>query len=127
VIDDEPLILRLVERILRDRYVVEPYGDPAAALERVRSGPPFDLALCDLLMKPCNGAEIYESVEVTRPDRAARMIFLTGGAVQPWAVSLLDRVPNPQLEKPFSAATLLSLVADRLDQLGPADGAVIAT
>jgi hypothetical protein len=39
----------------------------------------------------------------------------------------LDRVPNPQLEKPFSAATLLSLVADRLDQLGPADGAVIAT
>ena len=45
--------------------------------------------------------DLYRAVERVMPERAARMVFMTGGAFTASARDFLDAVPNARLEKPF--------------------------
>jgi CheY-like chemotaxis protein len=67
--------------------------------------------VCDLMMPGVSGMECYEALRASRPELAASMIFLTGGAFTPKAVAFLDRVPNARIEKPFDADALRAEVA----------------
>jgi CheY-like chemotaxis protein len=66
------------------------------------------------MMPEVTGMELYETLSTIAPEQARRMVFLTAGAFTPAAHAFLDRVPNPRMEKPFSANALRELVAERL-------------
>ena len=110
VVDDEPLILRIVAAILGPEHDVT--CDPRAdgALERIRGGQRFDVILCDLMMPHMTGMDLYEAVLAIAPSQAEAMVFVTGGAFTVRGREFLDRVPNGTIEKPFNSASLLSSV-----------------
>ncbi|HEY8039686.1 MAG TPA: PAS domain-containing protein [Polyangiaceae bacterium] len=114
VVDDEPLILKVVATMLGPEHEVTCESRAAAALDRIRSGQRFDAILCDLMMPQVTGIDLYDAVLEIAPAQAKKILFLTGGAFTARARSFLERVENVTLEKPFDAATLLARVRQLL-------------
>ncbi|MDP3156829.1 MAG: PAS domain S-box protein [Archangium sp.] len=111
VVDDEPAIRRMLQRLLgRDHQVVT----AASGLEARRlleNDPNFDLILCDLMMPEMTGMELHAWLAARAPDLARKMVFVSGGAFTPNAQAYLEKLDNFELAKPFEPAELLQLVA----------------
>ncbi len=110
VIDDEPMIARALKRLL-SKHDVTCCQRATEGLELLRSGAPFDVILCDMMMPEMGGIDFYEELKTVAPAMVDRVVLMTGGAFSSNARAFLERVPNPRLEKPFEAETLRSVVA----------------
>jgi PAS domain S-box-containing protein len=110
VVDDEPLILRAMERALRDEVDVVAVGDSTLAWKRIEGGERFDVVVSDLMMSPLSGEELYRRTLEVDPGLARRFAFITGAATAPAAASFFAHVPNEWLEKPFVRADLLAMI-----------------
>jgi CheY-like chemotaxis protein len=113
-IDDEPIVGTALKRVMgRDNDVVTETS-ARTALDRIRSGEHFDLILCDMMMPDMTGMDFYNELKSFAPERAAEIVFMTGGAFTPKARSFLENVTNERLEKPFDMHTLKNLVQEHL-------------
>jgi len=110
VVDDEPLVAKVVSRSLASDHEVIGLERSAEALALVRGGERFDVILCDLMMPEMSGIDFYRALCEYAPEQASAVVFLTGGAFTPRARRFLDEVPNRWLEKPFDPVQLSSLV-----------------
>jgi CheY-like chemotaxis protein len=110
VVDDEPLVAKVVSRSLAADHEVIGLERSAEALQLVREGARFDVILCDLMMPEMSGIDFYQALCEHAPEQAAVVVFLTGGAFTPRARRFLEEVPNRWLEKPFDPILLSSLV-----------------
>jgi CheY-like chemotaxis protein len=111
VIDDEPLVVRLVDRALGRAHRVTALTSSRQGLDRLVAGERFDLILCDLMMPELTGMDLYERVREIDAGQADRMVFLTGGAFTVRAREFLAR--RPHLEKPFDLGALEALARSR--------------
>jgi PAS domain S-box-containing protein len=118
VVDDEPMIGATLARVLAGHDVVT-VASARDALRRVEAGEAFDVLLLDLLMPEMTGMELYEALARSEPAAAERVVFLSGGLFTPAARAFAERVKNPILEKPFDAAALRRLVAERAGAVTP--------
>jgi PAS domain S-box-containing protein len=109
LIDDDLVVLRTARKILAQKHEVEATTDPVHALELAASGG-FDVVVCDLMMQPITGMELYGLLRERAPATAERMVFMTGGAYTPDARAFFDLVPDRFISKPFRPAQLLALV-----------------
>ena len=66
--------------------------------------------LCDLLMPAKNGIQLFQELEAKRPEVAARLGFVTGGAFSEEAQAFLRAHADRVLEKPFSRSGLRGLL-----------------
>lgn len=112
LVDDEPRVLAVLERMLAGAHDVVAVGGAREALEQLSRGLPFDVIVCDLLMPDMSGIDLYRVLEERAPHLARRMIFLSGGANTSVAGEFFREVPNQALEKPPARAELL-LAIDR--------------
>jgi CheY-like chemotaxis protein len=113
VVDDDPLVSAALRRTLTRDHEVEVVVSSRRALELLTSaGGGFDLILCDLMMPEMTGMELHAQLSTAAPETARRMVFVTGGAYTPAAMSFLERVPNPRLEKPFDPEKLRERVRE---------------
>jgi PAS domain S-box-containing protein len=110
LIDDEPLVLRAVERTLSPPHQVTTVADPAEGLRLAEAGG-WDAIVCDLMMPGLSGMELHARLAASRPEDAARVIFLSGDTFSDGAREFLERVPNARVEKPYQAAALRAAVA----------------
>lgn len=117
VVDDEPSILRAIERVLADHDVTS-VEDGWLALGLLEKGEPFDLAIFDLMMPRLGGIALYERVAAIRPAFASRVVFATGAINSTGVRAFLDSVPNHCVEKPFSRAALSDVVRSILERGG---------
>jgi PAS domain S-box-containing protein len=101
VVDDEPNLVSAIEQMLSDHDVAST-SSAVDALERLSHGPLFEVVFCDLMMAGMTGMQLYEELRRVRPEMAARVVFMTGGAFTNEAREFLARVPNRRLEKPFT-------------------------
>jgi CheY-like chemotaxis protein len=111
VIDDDAAVAQAVGRMLRGRYEVVPMTSARDALSRLASGERFDAVICDMTMPDLSGAEVHRQVALTRPELAARIVFVSGGTSSEAAARFFACVPNARLQKPFDRATLLRTLA----------------
>ena len=109
LVDDEPLVLKAMERILKAHEVTKS-SSVGAALERISAGARYDVLVCDLMMPEQTGIDLYEQLRVRAPELASRMVFMTGGAFTERAERFLKSVPNRQLLKPVDATALRQAV-----------------
>jgi CheY-like chemotaxis protein len=116
VVDDEPMIGRMVERILHREHDVRVCSRAREALDWVTGGERFDLILCDVMMPDMTGMDLYAGVQRVSPEQAARMVFTTGGAFTQRAREFLETTNNLHLEKPFSLDQLQAIVRERVAQ-----------
>jgi signal transduction histidine kinase len=119
VVDDEEAMLRVVRRVLQADHDVATTTSATEALARVAGGERFDVVLCDLMMPQMTGMDLHVEMMTCAPEQAGRMVFLTGGAFTPEARAFLERVSNPQIQKPFETAVLRSFVRGLVDAHPP--------
>lgn len=112
IIDDEPLVGRMVERALGREHQVSAVTSGREALSRIEAGARFDLILCDLMMPEMTGMEVFERLSALAPEQAEVTVFLTGGAFTRRAREFLEH--RPCLEKPFDLSALEALVRQRI-------------
>ena len=114
VVDDEPLILKVVSALLTAEHDVVCESSARKAIDRIARGERFDLILCDVMMPDLTGIDFHAALTKLAPDQASAVLFLTGGAFTDESRAFLSSIPNATLEKPFNAESLLSQVRHRL-------------
>jgi signal transduction histidine kinase len=111
VIDDEPALCQIVNRVLSPEHDVIVAQNARSALQLLVTDSEIDVVLCDLMMPEMSGMDFHARLMETAPELAERVVFLTGGAFSSRAAQFLDRVPNTRLDKPFDPTVLRKAVA----------------
>jgi signal transduction histidine kinase len=114
IIDDEPALCQIVQRLLRPDNEVVIANTARAGLAVLAADPSFDAILCDLMMPEMTGMEFHAELTRSAPQLAERVTFLSGGACTERAARFLESVPNRRLEKPFDASSLRAAIAKSL-------------
>jgi CheY-like chemotaxis protein len=110
LVDDEELFGNALRRYFSGRYEVEAITDPREALERVRAGERFLMALIDLQMPKMSGQEFLARLRSLSPDLARRSVVVTAGAPDQALDSFPGQVPPVVLAKPIDLARLAALL-----------------
>jgi two-component system, chemotaxis family, chemotaxis protein CheY len=111
VIDDDPVICTVVQRVLeRDGFTVAVAGDAQSGLSRFAEMSP-DLVIVDILMPGKEGIATILELREASPD--ARILAMTGGgsfaANEVLRIAELIGADN-SLQKPFAPRKLLATV-----------------
>jgi sigma-B regulation protein RsbU (phosphoserine phosphatase) len=113
VIDDEPGMLRAVERILAADHHVFTCPSPQQAIELADSIRP-DLVICDISMPRLDGFEVMEQLKRRRPE--LDVIMMTGlSDPEPQLIRAIREKAFYFIEKPFNREVMLTLVARALE------------
>ena len=116
VVDDEPQILRAVERTLTARgFVVRTASDGRSAVGAVADDPP-DLVVLDLNLPHLDGLTACR--EIRRSSRVPILVLSVRDAEED-KVAALDLGADDYLTKPFGAAELLARVRALLRRAAP--------
>lgn len=75
VVDDNPLIIDLMHRTLRDRFEVDHALGASEAINLIQAKR-YDLIILDLVMPEMDGLELFRAVRRIRPDQ--RVVMATG-------------------------------------------------
>lgn len=110
LIDDEPPLLRVLTRTLRE-HDVTPVGSARDAMALLDQGAHFDVILCDLVMPHMNGIDFYEALLERHAELTRRVVFVSGGMAGARADHFRRAVTNVFLTKPATRAQLLAAVA----------------
>jgi CheY-like chemotaxis protein len=116
IVDDEPGILRVLQRILGRHHDVFIEFRAETALQRILSGERFDLILSDVMMPGMTGIKLLDELTRVAPGQARGLVFLTGGASTPTVRQFLAATTHHMIEKPFDAGEILAFVADRISR-----------
>jgi CheY-like chemotaxis protein len=116
VADDEPLLRRLIDRVLRDRgFEVTTVGDGDAAVACVSApgGERFAVAVVDVGMPPRGGALALKAMLDQNPHLG--VIVISGVSPDPALRQLLAAWGAVFLPKPFAPEELVRAVDDALE------------
>jgi CheY-like chemotaxis protein len=122
IVDDEEMVRLVIKAVLsyRGYQIIESVdGENMFELLAQRTEP-VDLILMDVDMPRLNGWEALRRLKTTRPE--ARVIMLSGGAVDSDAQHAKERGAAGFLGKPFKNDQLVQLVRKTLDEGKPAGG-----
>lgn len=110
VVDDEPVVRRLVYRILNSAgFRVYEASDGAEALEVLRQAPGrMDLVIVDAIMPNVDGATLSTEIFDTWP--AQRVLLMSAHGEEVFSRLGLRRMRAPFLAKPFTDEELLAKV-----------------
>jgi len=110
VADDDPLMLRSLQIILRSAgLTVVTVPDGVAALEQMRREPPR-LALLDVMMARLNGLEVCRAVKSDPALVGVTVFLLTARAMPRERQQGLDAGADDYITKPFVNADLIAKV-----------------
>lgn len=117
IVEDEPLIRRLTERVLsRQGYTVHTAEDGVQGLERMAVlGDAVDIILSDVLMPRMAGPEFVRRVREQRPEMP--VVFMTGYATSEELQGLDVPENSGVLRKPFPADALRATIRAALDRV----------
>lgn len=115
VVDDEPLLLEMMRRLLHGSDV-EVHTDARAALARIDEGQRYDVIITDVMLPGMSGVALLEALRERHPQMADRLVFTSGAIEDPALHTVLSEFPNRRLAKPFSGATLRALVREMLER-----------
>lgn len=114
IVDDEVSVGITLKYLLDERHDVTTLTNGEAALQMLLGGASFDLVLCDLMMPGLSGMEVHARLASEASGLERKLVFMTGGAFTPRAISFLATVPNARVDKPFALAAIEELVDERL-------------
>ena len=127
IIDDEPQLAWAMKRLLDAEHDVVAVTHGREALDRMMAGERFDVIVCDLTMPYMTGEQLFHEIERRfGGEMAARILFVTGGALSDEGNAFLQQVRNPRLFKPFEPAELRTQIRRLLGARAPAAAAASA-
>jgi DNA-binding NtrC family response regulator len=99
LVDDEPLLLRSLRRILEAQGHRTELAESAAAVEAWLADPDLAVVMLDLFLGSASGMDVLERVKRARPE--VEVIVMTGHASIESAVGCMQRGAFDYLAKPF--------------------------
>jgi DNA-binding NtrC family response regulator len=112
IIDDDPLVRRVMRRVLSRSFDIEEVESAESAVMRLDRGERFDVVVCDLMLGDgLSGRAFYDRTLARDPALASGFIMTSGSEALVGAIGT-DRF----LQKPFSGDTLLAVVERIADQ-----------
>ena len=117
VVDDDPVIMRLLEvNFEMEGYRVVTATDGAQALERIERERP-DLVVCDIMMPVVNGLEVVERLRQSDDAVSRRLpvILLSAKAQASEVQKGLDVGADDYITKPFDPLELIERVQALLE------------
>ncbi|HTF33917.1 MAG TPA: sigma-54 dependent transcriptional regulator [Myxococcota bacterium] len=102
LVDDEPLMLRALRRILQADGHRLALAEDAAFAEATLLDPDLEVVLLDLVMRGVSGLELLDRIKRDRPD--VEVVVMTGHASVESAVGCMRRGAFDYLAKPFEDA-----------------------
>lgn len=121
IVDDEPVLRRMVRLTLEEAHEVRDAEDGAAALEVVRADGPFDVVLLDQRMPGMQGVDVL--AELRRISLDTRVIMLAAHASLDLATAALAGGASHFLAKPMTPALLRAALAASRPHPAPVAGA----
>lgn len=109
IVDDEPVLRRMVRLTLEGEHEVAEAADGAAALAALAGEGPFDVVLLDQKMPGMSGVDAL--VEIRRLAPETRVVMLTAHASLDLATEALAKGASHFLSKPMTPALLRAAVA----------------
>lgn len=106
IIDDEPIMRKLLQQILKDKYQVILKENGREALEWMYSGNIPDLVVADLNMPEIDGFEYIEKVRESGFFNDVPLIVLSGEESSSERIKCLKLGANDYLIKPFNPEEL---------------------
>ncbi|WP_417608089.1 response regulator [Owenweeksia hongkongensis] len=106
IIDDEPIMRKLLQQILKDKYEVILKENGREALEWMYSGNIPDLVVADLNMPEIDGFEYIEKVRESGFFNDVPLIVLSGEESSAERIKCLKLGANDYLIKPFNPEEL---------------------
>jgi DNA-binding response OmpR family regulator len=113
IIDDEPVMLKLLEQILKKKYIIITMPNGLKALEWMYEGHIPDLVVADLNMPELDGFEYVRRVRESGFFNDLPLIILSGEESSAERIRCLKLGANDFLVKPFNPEEL----ALRIDNL----------
>lgn len=115
VVEDSPLIQRLVAVCLRDvGHPLESAVDGPSAIEAVRADPPA-LMILDIGLPGCDGWEVLERARAEPATTAVPVLVLTAHAQEEYRIRADRQGADAFMTKPFEPTTLRDVVVRLLD------------
>lgn len=106
VIDDEPMVQRILEMLVRSLgYEVDVATDAEEALPLLVYRD-YSAVLCDLMMPGMVGTDLYWACRARRPEMSRRFIFITGSMGMEDAYRMVAATGQPCLPKPCRVGEL---------------------
>jgi signal transduction histidine kinase/DNA-binding response OmpR family regulator len=116
IVDDNPTNRRIISLQTRDwGMIARETGSPKEALEWVRQGDPFDLAILDMNMPQMNGLELAQEIRKWRDARALPLVMLSSVGEREPGTEQVDWAAY--LTKPVKQSQLFNIVGSTLGQL----------
>jgi len=106
VVDDEPMIGRALEMLLRDRYSVQSVQSVDEARRRFLTGFRAELVLCDISMPGGSGTQLWQWLEHHRPRVCLQFAFMSGDPQSAEAREAIGKTGVSCLQKPFDLLEL---------------------
>jgi two-component system NtrC family sensor kinase len=103
IVDDEQSIVEMLQRTLGARHEVMVAHSGRQAYDAILRYD-YDAILCDLKMPDLGGKELFQRLSLRAPDKARRMVFMTGDTVSEATYVFLEESGQPYIEKPFRAS-----------------------
>ena len=115
VIDDEAIVCREIKRGLeKDRYLVETFLAGEPALNRL-SQIPFDLVLCDLMLRDQSGLEVLKTIKDRFPQ--TEVIIITGYSSIDTAIEAIQAGAFHYVTKPVKMNEIRALAARAIEKV----------
>jgi CheY-like chemotaxis protein/anti-sigma regulatory factor (Ser/Thr protein kinase) len=115
-IDDERLVGAAFQRALSREHDVVVVETAADALARLRAGESFDVVFCDVHMPRMTGVDLYEAIEKTLPQLAARTVMISGATDDERTKDFVVAHGVPLLEKPLNMGQVRAFLTRMLAQ-----------
>jgi CheY-like chemotaxis protein len=110
IVDDEPVIVQFVDRVLRGAgYLTGMAGGGVEALQVAEGSAPFDLIVADVNMPDMSGPDLVSRLRMRQPD--LRVLYLTGFNDQLFAAKSVLWEGEAFLDKPTTIDGLLQAVS----------------
>lgn len=122
VVDDEPSLLHLLDRILtRLGHMVHTAPNGEVALQKLEAQS-YNLVICDMLMPDMLGPELYRRTIEKFSCLADNFIFITGNVVDIDTRIFLEKSNLPWLPKPFLPSDIEKAINQAITKLNLAPG-----
>lgn len=116
IVDDEPMVTRSLESLLRleTEYAISSFQTPADALNRLKERP-ADIIVSDFMMPEMNGLEFLRQARELHPD--VPRIMLTGYADKENAIQAINEIGLFQyIEKPWDNDHFRMVIRNGIEQ-----------
>ncbi|MBE9537004.1 MAG: response regulator [Proteobacteria bacterium] len=115
VVDDEPVLTRLYEDCIREKYpdaLVTKASNGEEAMAKVRREE-FSLILSDLIMPVMDGIDFYKALKLGYPEMSNKIGFISGSSDKEHFSFLADE-GRPVISKPFKKEVFNVFVDENL-------------